>query len=275
MRKYVAEFVGTLLLVFFAVGSAVAGRIEIGVVGVALAFGLVLLALMYAIGPVSGCHVNPAVTLGMVLARRIDGKAGLFYVTAQLLGGIAGAALLKLITSVGDVVDQTGNFGADAYGTGAGINGPGAFLLEIVLTLLLVFVVLLMTGRAAAPGFAGLAIGFTLTVVHLVGIPLDGTSVNPARALGPAIFSGTHALSQVWLFILAPLVGGVVAAVLWPVLRAAQDTPRTGLAAEVSVTATERAVSEAGTSAEHDVKGSAEPPGRTETGRRGERHEGR
>ncbi|MGA8115265.1 MAG: aquaporin [Actinocatenispora sp.] len=268
MRKYVAEFVGTLLLVFFAVGSAIAGLNTIGVVGVAFAFGLVLLALMYAVGPVSGCHVNPAVTLGMLLARRISVLSAVGYVLAQLAGGIAGAALLKLITSVGDVTDQTGNFGADAYGVGAGINGAGAFLLEIVLTMLLVFVVLMMTGKAAAPGFAGLAIGFTLTVVHLVGIPLDGTSVNPARALGPAIFSGTHALGQVWLFIVAPLVGGVLAALLWPLLRTSQDTPRTGLAAEVSVTSTERAVSQS-RSAEHDVKEEGRSREETDTGRQG------
>lgn len=242
MRKYGVEFVGTMVLVFFAVGSAIFGNDVIGVVGVALAFGLVLLALAYAIGPVTGCHVNPAVTLGVLLARRISGRDAVGYIVAQLLGGIAGAALLKVFTSVGGVTDQTGAFGTDGYGEGHGVNAGGAFLLEIVLTFLLVFVVLMMTGRAAAPGFAGLAIGLVLTVIHLVGIPLDGTSVNPARALGPALFAGTHALSQVWVFILAPIVGGLLAALLWPLLRADEDAPRTGLAAAESATATEDAV---------------------------------
>jgi len=252
MRKYGAEFAGTLLLVFFGVGSVIFGSDLIGDVGVALAFGLVLLALAYAIGPVSGCHVNPAVTLGVLLARRISVRDAVGYWVAQFLGGIAGAALLKLVVEVGTITDQSGGFGTDGYGPPFRVNAGGAFVLEIVLTFTLVLVVLMMTGAAAAPGFAGLAIGLTLALVHLIGVPLDGTSVNPARALGPALFAGTHALGQVWLFILAPLVGAVVAAALWPLLRAREDVPRTGLAAEESSTATERIV--AGTSAQADVQ---------------------
>jgi len=210
-KKLAAELLGTFILVFFAVGSAVAGFNLLGPVGVAFAFGLVLLALVYAIGPVSGCHVNPAVTLGALLAGRIPLNEAVGYWVAQFVGGIAGGALLKLMTSsFGKVVDRTGGLGTDAYGKH--ISEGGAFVLEIVLTFLLVFVVLMVTEKAAAAGFAGLAIGLSLTVIHLVGIPLDGTSVNPARALGPALFQGGSALGQVWLFILAPLVGGALAA---------------------------------------------------------------
>lgn len=214
VRSLIAEFVGTLLLVFLAVGAAVSGvtgrGLVSGVVGVALAFGLVLLALAYAIGPISGCHVNPAVTLGVLLSRGMTaGEAGLYWV-AQFAGGIAGAALLKLMTSgFGGVTDTTGTLGSNNWG--ATISAPGAFLLEVLITMVLVTVVLLVTGRSATPGFAGLAIGLTLTAVHLFAIPLDGTSVNPARSLGPALFAGGNSLAHVWLFIVAPLVGAVVA----------------------------------------------------------------
>jgi aquaporin Z len=180
-------------------------------VGVALAFGLVLLALASALGPVSGCHVNPAVTLGVLLARGMTAPEAALYWVAQFAGAIAGAAVLKLLTSgFGNVTDETGALGSNGYGVT--ISAGGAFLLEALLTFVFVTVILLVTGRSAAPGFAGLAIGLTLAAVHLVAIPLTGTSVNPARSLGPALFAGSHALSQVWLFILAPLVGAAVAA---------------------------------------------------------------
>jgi aquaporin Z len=210
VRSLVVEFVGTLLLVLVAVGSAVTGFDVLGPLGVALAFGLVLLGLAYAIGPVSGCHVNPAVTLGVLMSRGMTvAEAGAYWV-AQFAGGIAGAALLWLLTSgFGDVTDQTGALGANDYG--ATISMGGAFLIEVLLTFVFVMVILLVTGRAAAPGFAGLAIGLTLTAVHLVGIPLTGTSVNPARSLGPALFAGGEPLAHVWLFLLAPLVGAAVA----------------------------------------------------------------
>lgn len=191
---------------------------KIGALGVAFAFGLVLLALAYSIGPVSGCHVNPAVTLGVLIRRGITPAEAMAYWVAQILGGIVGGALLKLMTSsFGKVTDQTGALGTNDWGKT--VTGGGAFVVEIVLTFLLVFVVLLVTGRAAAPGFAGMAIGLVLTVIHLVGIPLDGTSVNPARSLGPAVFAGTHAMSHVWLFIIAPLVGGVIAALVAPIFE--------------------------------------------------------
>ncbi len=221
IRRSIAEVIGTAILVFFAVGSAVFGIDKIQAVGVALAFGLVLLALAYAIGPLSGCHVNPAVTLGVALAKGITWMEAAYYWVAQIVGGIIGAALIQLILSVGKVKDQTGGKGTNNWGEGHGIaNAGGTFILEVILTFLLVLVVLLVTAEAAAPGFAGLAIGLTLTVIHLVGIPLDGTSVNPARSLGPALFQGGDALSHVWVFLLAPLVGGVIAAFLFPLLKA-------------------------------------------------------
>jgi aquaporin Z len=203
--------------VFFAVGSAVFGIDKIGAVGVALAFGLTLLALAYAIGPVSGCHINPAVTLGALVSGRINVMDAAGYWVAQILGGIAGAALLKLMTSsFGKVKDQTGALGTNNWG--ASISEGGAFVIEVLLTFLLVVVVLLVTTRTGSTEFSGLAIGLTLTVIHLVGIPLDGTSVNPARSIGPALLHGGSPLTHLWLFILAPLVGGALAAFAAPLL---------------------------------------------------------
>ncbi|WP_369217516.1 MIP family channel protein [Streptomyces flavofungini] len=213
-RAVISEFLGTLLLVFFAVGSAVLGVEYIGTLGIALAFGFTLLALAYTLGPVSGCHVNPAVTLGMLCARRIDVRTAVTYWVAQIVGGIVGAALLFLLAKQVPGLKTSGAFGSNGYGdrSAVGINIGGAFLAEMVLTFLLVFVVLGVTHRVAVVGFDGLPIGIALAVIHLVGIPLTGTSVNPARSLGPALFAGGAALSQLWLFILAPLAGGVLAA---------------------------------------------------------------
>jgi aquaporin Z len=238
-RKLIAEFIGTFLLVFLAVGTAVFGIAAVvgadgngpgsGVVGVAFAFGLVLLGLAYAIGPISGAHVNPAVTLAMLLGRRMPAGEAVGYWVVQLLGGIAGGGLLALFVSAFGVTDYTGALGTNSYDNGA-INLAGAFVLEATLTAAFVLVILLVTERVAAPGFAGLAIGLTLTLVHLVGIPLTGTSVNPARSLGPALFEGGTALGQVWLFILAPLVGGVIAWVIWRAIRTSQEMPEESIA---------------------------------------------
>jgi aquaporin Z len=200
-----------------------------GVVGVALAFGLVLLGLAYAIGPVSGAHVNPAVTLGMLLTRRIPVNEAVGYWIAQFLGAIAAGAMLKLFVSSFGVTDYTGALGTNSYDNGA-INMGGAFVLETILTAAFVLVILLVTERVAAPGFAGIAIGLTLTLVHLVGIPLTGTSVNPARSLGPALFAGGDAMSQVWLFILAPLVGAIVAVIVWSLTRTTVAPPEPAVA---------------------------------------------
>ena len=210
IRRAGAEALGTFVLVFFGVGSAVFGIDKLGPVGVAFAFGLVLLALAYSIGPVSGCHVNPAVTLGVLLNRGIGAAEAGAYVMAQIVGAVLAAALITGLTGFGAVTDQTGGLGTNAWGKT--ISGPGAFVLEVVLTFLLVFVVLRVTAADATPGFAGLPIGLSLTVIHLVGIPLTGTSVNPARSIGPALFAGGTALAQLWLFIVAPLVGAAIAA---------------------------------------------------------------
>jgi aquaporin Z len=224
-RKLGSEFLGTLILVVVAVGVATEsfgfklhGRsYSAGVVATALAFGLVLVALVYAIGPVSGCHVNPAVTLGFITSGRMKLGEGVSYLVAQFAGGIVGAYLLYGIFTTTPLYDPSvEGLGADGYGSQSHlhIGQAGAFLVEVVLTAIFVLVVLFSTHKAAIQGAAGVAIGFALTMVHLVGIPLTGTSVNPARAFGPALVLGGIALSQVWLFIVAPLVGAIVAALI-------------------------------------------------------------
>ena len=227
-RKYAAEFLGTFFLVFLAVGAAIFGIATSvgvngagagsGVLGVAFAFGLVLFVLAYAFGPISGTHVNPAVTLGLLLAGKVSLTDALWYWVAQFLGAIAGAGLLAVFVSGFGATDYTGGLGTNSYDNGA-INLTGAFVLEVVLTLVFVLVILLVTDKAANSTMAGAAIGFTLVLVHIVGIPLTGTSVNPARSFGPALFAGGEALNQVWLFIAAPLVGAVLAWAIWKFIR--------------------------------------------------------
>jgi aquaporin Z len=233
-RKLIIEAIGTFFLVFFAVGVATlsfgfkfaGASVSAGVVTTALAFGLVLLALAYTLGPLTGCHINPAVTMGFYVSGRMPLTDAIGYWVAQFVGGIAGAFVLWGIFSASPIYSRkrTG-LGADGYGplSMTHINTAGAFGVEVILTLLFVFVVLQATGKLTAPGFAGMAIGLALTVVHLIGIPLTGTSVNPARSLGPALVVGGLALSQVWLFILAPLVGGIVAALLYRFVFAAEE----------------------------------------------------
>ncbi|HSA52193.1 MAG TPA: aquaporin [Yinghuangia sp.] len=225
IRKLAAELLGTGLLVYVAVGVATlsfgfgtAGQsFAAGVVATALAFGLVLLALAYVLGPISGCHVNPAVTLGALLARGISVTEAVGYWVAQFAGGILGALLLWG-TFTDSPFYSRGSTGLGANGWGDAspleIGWGGAFLIEVVLTALFVFVVLSVTGKTANATIAGLTVGFALAMCHLLGIPVTGTSVNPARSRGPALVVGGDALEQVWLFIVAPLVGGVLAAVL-------------------------------------------------------------
>ena len=226
LRACSAELIGTALLVVGGVGSAVVAGRTIGDLGVALAFGFVLLALAYALGPISGAHLNPAVTLGMVLARRIPARDAAGYVVAQLVGGVLGAALVAAI-AVGRpgyslAADGLGAIGAASTG---GYGLPTVLLTEVLLTFVLVLVILSVTHRIADTALAGIPIGLTLAVLHLIAIPIDGTSVNPARSLGPALFAGSTALGQVWVFLVAPLVGGLVAAVVHRLLHpAAPDT---------------------------------------------------
>src|SRR5271169_5883 len=216
MRKYIAEFVGTFVLVFGGVGSAVLAGRYIGFAGVAFAFGLSLLAMVYTIGPISGCHINPAVTLGVLLAKKIDVKDALIYVFAQVAGAIiASGAILFIANSVpGGYLASARGMGANGYG----LHSPGGFslwacfLAEVILTMFLVLTVLGSTDVKAPVGFAGLAIGLVLVLIHLVGIPITNLSVNPARSIGPAIFVGGWALEQLWLFIAAPLLGAALGA---------------------------------------------------------------
>lgn len=247
-RTAICEFLGTLLLVFFAVGAAVLSGEYIGTLGIALAFGFVLLALAYTFGPISGCHVNPAVTLGMLVARRINVRTAVEYWIAQILGGIAGAALLLLVAKQVPGLKTHGAFGTNGYGyrSAVGINTFGAFVAEVVLTFLLVFVVLAVTHKVAVVGFDGLPIGLVLAVIHLVGIPLTGTSVNPARSIGPALFAGSPALAQLWLFIVAPLIGGVLAALVHQVTHPALAAARAARSAAVDAARAARAEDEGG-----------------------------
>jgi aquaporin Z len=222
-KKLAAEFVGTAVLVFIAVGVATenfgfkifGSSLAAGVVTTALAFGLVLLALAYAIGPISGCHVNPAVTLGFFAAGRMKAAEAVGYVIAQVAGAIAGATVLwQIFADIPGYNRKVQGLGTDGYGNSSivHLNQTGAFVTEVVLTFIFVMVILFATHKAAIQGAAGLAIGMALVVVHLIGIPLTGTSVNPARSLGPALIVGGSSLSQVWLFLTAPLVGAVIAA---------------------------------------------------------------
>jgi aquaporin Z len=235
IRKLAVEFLGTAILVFLAVGTATmmfgfkfdGGSVAAGVVVTALAFGLTLLALVYLIGPVSGSHVNPAVTIGALLTGRISLQEAAGYWIAQFAGGIVGAlALWGTFTTSPLYHRSVTGLGADGYGSESMIHigVGGAFIFETVLTAVFVFVVLRVTSETANAATAAIAIGLTLAVVHLVAIPITGTSVNPARSLGPALVVGGTALSQVWLFIVAPLVGGVIAAGLHRLLYRAEGT---------------------------------------------------
>lgn len=220
-KSYIAEFIGTMVLVIGGVGTAVIAGAHVGFLGIALAFGLTLLFLVYAIGPISGCHVNPAVTLGLLVTGKIAAKDAAAYIVAQLLGGIAGAAIIFGIASGRPTYDRSiDGMGANGWNALSpdGYGMAAAFGAEIVLTFLLVFVVLAATDRIGTAAMAGIAIGFTLAVIHLIGIPITGTSVNPARSLGPAIFAGGDALGQVWLFFVAPAIGGVVGALVYNLL---------------------------------------------------------
>ena len=234
-RKLLAEFLGTAVLVFFAVGVATlsfgfgadGASFAAGVVATALAFGLTLMALAYALGPISGCHVNPAVTIGALVAGRLSLRAAVGYWIAQFLGGIVGALALWGVFSSPLYGRTTTGLGTDGWGAASHIHigAGGAFATEAILTALFVFVILSVTNKSAHVATAAMVIGLTLTAVHLVGIPITGTSVNPARALGPALIVGGTAIRQVWLFIVAPLVGGVIAALVYRVFHPANGAP--------------------------------------------------
>ena len=219
MKRYIAEFVGTFVLVFASCGAAVIAGEVIGFAGVSFAFGLSLMAMVYAIGPISGCHINPAVTLGIILCKKMDAKYAPGYMLAQVLGAVVGAAVLMVIVqgAPGGYDAASAGFAANGYGeySPGRYSMPAALITEIVLTFILVYTVLAATDIRAPVGFAGVAIGFVLTLVHLVGIPITNTSVNPARSIGPALFVGGWALQQLWLFIVAPFIGAAIAAIVY------------------------------------------------------------
>ncbi|MCL2838622.1 MAG: MIP family channel protein [Oscillospiraceae bacterium] len=221
IKKYSAEFIGTMILVFMGCGSAVVlgAAVGGGHLAVALAFGLAIVATAYVIGNISGCHVNPAVSLAMLINKKIDVKDFIGYIVAQFAGAIAGAALLMLIVHLG-VADQTHALGAN---TALNIGITGSFVVEVILTAIFVFAILGVTSDAGKKNVAGIVIGLTLAFVHIVGIPLTGTSVNPARSLGPAIFAGGESLSNVWVFIAAPLVGAVIAVCLFKLISSKKE----------------------------------------------------
>ncbi len=219
MRKPLAEFIGTFTLVLFGCGSAVIAGGDIGLTGISFAFGLALIAMAYGIGPVSGCHINPAVSLGAVAAGRMQIGEAMRYIAAQLAGATVAAAVLYLIVSGKPGGHDLAAAGLGQNGWGAGYLGEynmmSAFVFELVATFLFVVVILGATGDGAPTMLAGLAIGLTLVVIHLVGINVTGVSVNPARSFGPALFVGSTALTQLWLFLMAPVLGGVAAGLLF------------------------------------------------------------
>ena len=217
-RKYVAELIGTMALVFFGCGAAVLAGAKIGFLGISFAFGMVVMVMVYAIGSISGCHINPAITIAMLAARKISLRDSVLYIVMQCIGALIGAELLLWIAlgMPGYTTDLNG-LGQNGYGDLSPLKFTmqSGFIAEVVLTFFFILVIFGATSKDAPKGFAGAAIGFTLFIVHLVGIPVTGTSVNPARSLGPALVLGGEPLNQLWLFWLAPIIGGLIAAVVW------------------------------------------------------------
>jgi aquaporin Z len=238
MRKYAAEAIGTFWLTFAGCGSAVIAAafpdVGIGLLGVSLAFGLTVLTMAYAIGHVSGCHLNPAVTIGLAAGGRFPVNSILPYVVAQVIGAVVAATVLYAIASGAPGFDLAKGFAANGYGE----HSPGKYsmlsglLAEVVLTMMFLFIIMGSTHGKAPAGFAPIAIGLGLTLIHLVGIPITNTSVNPARSTGPAVFVGGWALAQLWLFWVAPIIGGVLGGILYrwlseePAAQVTGDAPK-------------------------------------------------
>jgi aquaporin Z len=233
IKRSTAEFLGTFWLVFGGCGSAVLAaafpQVGIGLLGVSLAFGLTVLTMAYAIGHISGCHLNPAVTIGLFTGKRIPASDLLPYILAQVLGGITGAGVLYVIASGKAGFSLAGGFASNGYG----VNSPGGYSLtaaltaEVVLTFMFLIVILGSTDERAPKGLAPIAIGLCLTLIHLISIPVTNTSVNPARSTGPALFVGGWAIQQLWLFWVAPIVGAAVAGVVYKLVFADQSRPAT------------------------------------------------
>ena len=223
-KRSAAEFIGTFWLVFGGCGSAVlaAGvpNVGIGYAGVALAFGLTVLTMAYAIGHISGCHLNPAVSVGLLVGKRFPAADLIPYVIAQVLGGIAGAGVLYLIASGNAAFSMSAGFAANGYGAHSpqGYTMAAGLIAEIVLTFMFLMIILGATDKRAPAGFAPIAIGLGLTLIHLIGIPVTNLSVNPARSTGPALFVGGWAVAQLWLFWVAPIVGAALAGLVYPAI---------------------------------------------------------
>lgn len=221
MKRYSAEFIGTFWLVLGGCGSAVLAaafpNVGIGLLGVALAFGLTLLTMAFAIGPISGCHINPAVSIGLWAGGRFAAKDLLPYIVAQVLGGIVAGAVLYLIASGKAGFNLSAGFASNGYGSHSpgGYSLLAALITEIVMTMMFLLVILGATDKRASQGFAPIAIGLCLTLIHLISIPVTNTSVNPARSTGVAVFVGGWAISQLWLFWVAPIIGGILGAVIY------------------------------------------------------------
>ncbi len=248
MKKYLAEVLGTFILVLFGCGSAVVlgglsagiGGGTIGVLAIAMAFGLALLAAATIIGRISGCHINPAVSIAMLMVKKINIKDFFAYVVAQVIGAFLAIGVIFVVnmSTLGNVLYELDSFGANGYGdlSSVGLNLPGAIIVELILTFVFVSVVLAVANNKSEKSHGGVIIGAALVLVHIVGIPLTGTSVNPARSLAPAVFTGGEALAQVWVFILVPLVGAVLAALVYNLFHGEKDTAEE-LVAEESVVA--------------------------------------
>jgi len=228
MKKYLAELLGTFVLVLMGTGSAVVAGKEIGFLGIALTFGLSVLVMVYAIGQISGCHINPAITIAMLLNGKIPAKDAIIYIIVQCIGAIlASALLLAIMTGLPGYEIAPGNLGANGYGPDylGGYSLTTAFITEVVTTFVFLVVIFGATSRKAPAGFAGIAIGLSLAMIHMVTLPITGTSVNPARSLGPAFVAGGTALAQLWLFLVAPVIGAVIAAVVWKYLFEETSSP--------------------------------------------------
>ena len=235
-QKLIAEFLGTFVLVFFGVGSVVilgaAGGNLSDYTGIALTFGIAVAVMIYAVGRISGGHFNPAVSIGAAVGGRVPWSEALVYMATQVVGAIVGALALFIVAHGYQGFDATGRMGTNSFGHAIGASGISwwaAFLLELILTAVFVFVILAVTdSRNEHPALAPLAIGLTLFAVHMVAIPATGTSVNPARSIGPALFGGSDALKDLWLFILAPLLGGALSGFVYPALFGRGDEPVAG-----------------------------------------------
>ena len=227
LKKYVAELIGTFVLVFMGCASVVISNelmvpYGVGIVGIAFAFGLSLLTMVYAIGGISGCHINPAVSISMLAAGKMKPKDTLFYVIAQCAGAVLAASVLYAIATGSSAYHvSTDGLGQNGYGTASpgGFPMASGFIAEVVFTFIFLLVIFGSTSENVPKGFAGIPIGLSLVLIHLIGIPITGTSVNPARSLGPAVIVGGTALNQLWLFWTAPVIGGLMAVAAWKLLK--------------------------------------------------------